>query len=142
MGSAGLKVTILSVNAVLYEITFASVTVSVQSENTFNTLPYRTYVIRVYDDYDIALTKIFTLVPDDNTFLLCSIKLPDSLSNCDETAIINLISIVHEGGLVYPIIVSCSIYPPIGSATVCFTQTYDKWSRERTRSYANRRIHV
>jgi len=123
--SASLTVTMLGGNAITYEIISGPVLVSPQSINTFDALPEGTYVIRVYDSCANALTKTFTLLLDNSTFIINPVELPAVLDNCEETTITHPIIAENEGVLAYPISISYTIYPPDGSSPVSFSTTYD-----------------
>lgn len=125
---ASLVVNVSNGNAELYEIISGPITIPLQTENIFNDLTEGTYVVRVFDNCNNALTKTFTLLLDNNIFLLDSIVQPDVLDNCDETTITNLIMAGNEGILAYPISVYYTIYPPDGAAEINFSQTYDTGS--------------
>ena len=71
-----LIVNTISGNAVGYEIISGPTTTDVQTSNEFNNLPEGTYVIRVFDDCDNALSKTFTLLLNTNNISISETNLP------------------------------------------------------------------
>ena len=123
--SASLIITTLSGNAQSFEIISGPVTANLQTDNTFNNLPQGTYVIRVYDSCDNALTKTFTLLLNNATFSITVIEQPDIVNNCEETTIASVITADNESVLAYPISVNYTSSLLDGSESISFTQTYD-----------------
>jgi len=126
--TASLVANVLSGNAISYEILSGPVTAPPQSSNTFNGLPEGTYVIRVYDTCNNALSKTFTLLLDPNTFTLGSATLPTVFDNCDELTITNTLTAQTDGMLIYPFTLTYTIFPPDGSVPITFSQIYNSGS--------------
>ncbi len=120
-----LVVNVLQGTGVSYEILSGPVTAPPQSSNTFTDLPAGTYVIRVYDSCNNALTKTFTLLLDSNVFTLGPTTLPGIFTSCDEVDITNVVTPELEGTLAYPITIDYIIFPPDGSTPITFSQTYN-----------------
>lgn len=123
--AASLIMTVLSGNAVSYEILSGPVTAPPQSSNTFDDLPEGTYVIRVYDNCNNALTKTFTLILDTDAYMLGPVSLPTIFENCDEITITNTITAENQGELAYPISINYTVLPPDGSPPISFSHTYN-----------------
>ena len=122
--AANLVVNVTSGNPVSYEIISGPVTVPSQTSNIFEDMPEGTYVVRVYDSCNNALTKTYTLVFDTSQYVLGPLSMPSLYENCDEATITNNISALNEGLLSYPISVSYTITPPDGSPVISFTHNY------------------
>lgn len=122
--SANLVVNILTGNAVSYEIISGPATVPPQTSNTFTGLPAGTYVIRVFDNCNNALTKTFTILLTNIPFSLGPITLPTILNNCNEVDISNNITAQNQGALAYPISLGYTIFPPDGSTPITLSQSY------------------
>ncbi|MEZ4802999.1 MAG: T9SS type B sorting domain-containing protein [Gelidibacter sp.] len=122
--AANLTVIVHSGNPVSYEIISGPVTVPPQTSNTFNDLPEGTYLIRIYDTCNNALTKTYTIVLNNNHLILGGTSLPTLLDNCDEVDITNVITAQNEGSLAYPISINYTIFPPDGSPSINSSHTY------------------
>src|SRR5690606_34631130 len=116
--SANLIVNVLSGNAISYEIISGPVTTAPQTSNIFNGLPEGTYVIRVYDNCDNALSKTFTIFLSNNELILEPVTIPVIFDDCETTTITNTIAAENDGLLAYPISISYTIFPPDGSAQI------------------------
>ena len=79
-----ITVNILSGNPVSYEIISGPQTVAPQTSNIFTGLPQGTYIVRVYDDCDNALSKTYTMLLDINDLEIGEVALPIVYDNCDE----------------------------------------------------------
>ncbi|MGB3608330.1 hypothetical protein, partial [Psychroserpens sp.] len=123
--TANLEINILSGIALSYEIISGPVTIPSQSNNTFNDLPTGTYVIRVFDICNNALTKTYTLLLANDTFSLGAVELPDVLENCIEITLTNVITTENSGVLSYPFVVNYTVFPPDGSMTLSYSSVYE-----------------
>lgn len=123
--TADLIVTVLSGNAVSYEILSGPVTAPPQASNIFNDVPQGTYVVRAYDACNNALSKTYTILLNANTFSLGGISLPTILDSCDAVTITNTLVADDDGVLAYPITIDYTITPPDGSPPISFSQTYN-----------------
>ncbi|MFK7833195.1 MAG: T9SS type B sorting domain-containing protein [Winogradskyella sp.] len=122
--TAGLVINITNGTAELYEIISGPITAPLQTENSFSGLVEGTYVIRVFDSCNNALTKTFTLLIGSTTFTVSNTIPSGVLDNCTEVTITNVIAAGNGGGLVYPISVNYVIFPPDDSTPLTFEQTY------------------
>ncbi|MCK7590630.1 T9SS type B sorting domain-containing protein [Subsaxibacter sp. CAU 1640] len=124
--AADLVVNVLNGNAASYEILSGPVTAPEQPSNVFEDMPPGTYVVRVYDDCNNALTKTYTILLENFEFNLGMVTLPSVYDNCTEATISNtLIPEEEEGVLAYPISVEYIITPPDGSPVINLSHTYN-----------------
>jgi len=122
--AANLIVNVLNGNAASYEILSGPVSIAPQTSPVFEDLPPGTYVVRVNDNCNNALSKTYTILLDDFTFSLGAITLPVIYDNCDEATISNTLTTTNNGILAYPITMAYVINPPDGSPAISFSQTY------------------
>ncbi|MCB0444742.1 MAG: T9SS type B sorting domain-containing protein [Gelidibacter sp.] len=111
-------VTILSGNAVLYEIISGPVIVSAQDSNEFANLPSGTYIIRVFDNCGNALSKTYTMLLNTNNLSISDVTLPAVYNSCTQVEISNTISSFANVPLIYPFTITYTIHPPDGSANI------------------------
>ncbi|MEN8886631.1 MAG: hypothetical protein ABF246_09585, partial [Winogradskyella sp.] len=121
--TGSLLVSTLTGNAQSYEILSGPITTPLQTENTFNNLPQGTYVIRVFDDCNNALTKTFTLLLNNASFSIDVVAPPILLTNCNQTTITHLITAGSGSVLAYPITVNYTISLLDGTGAVSFSET-------------------
>ncbi|HLT53446.1 MAG TPA: T9SS type B sorting domain-containing protein [Flavobacteriaceae bacterium] len=118
-----ITVTATSGNPVSYEIVSGPVTVSPQPSNSFSNLPPGTYVIRVYDDCNNAITKTYTLILQSNNITVSEATLPVIYDSCDSATLMVNVGSASENPIVYPLTITFTIYPPDGSPAVTHTLT-------------------
>ncbi|WP_338732766.1 T9SS type B sorting domain-containing protein [Mangrovimonas cancribranchiae] len=118
-----LIVNVTSGNPVSFEIISGPVTTNVQTSNEFNNLPEGTYIIRVFDDCDNALTKTYTLILNTNDIEISDGVIPSIHSSCTEINLSNSLSSSTENPIIYPLDITYTIFPPNGSPTFTVTQT-------------------
>ena len=138
--TGSLLVSTLTGNAQSYEILSGPITTPLQTENTFNNLPQGTYVIRVFDDCNNALTKTFTLLLNNASFSIDVVAPPILLTNCNQTTITHLITAGSGSVLAYPITVNYTISLLDGTGTVSFSETISSGSEtaiELTQTFNN-----
>ncbi|WP_452223400.1 T9SS type B sorting domain-containing protein [Lacinutrix chionoecetis] len=117
-----ITVNVTSGNAVLYEIISGPQIISPQSSNIFENLVSGTYIIRVFDDCDNAVSKSYTMVLDTNNISMTSVNLPEIYQNCDEAIITNSVLALSNTSVIYPFDVIITVIPPDGSNNIIFTQ--------------------
>ncbi|WGD34958.1 T9SS type B sorting domain-containing protein [Olleya sp. YS] len=117
-----ITVNILSGNAVSFEIISGPVTVSLQSSNVFSNLQAGTYIIRVFDDCDNAVSKTYTMVLNTNNFSISNVTLPITYNSCDEVDMSNNIIAFEGYPIIYPLLVTYTVIPPDGSPNIIITQ--------------------
>ncbi|RAJ16906.1 T9SS type B sorting domain-containing protein [Olleya aquimaris] len=117
-----ITVNVLSGNAVLFEIISGPVMVSPQSSNIFPNLQAGSYVIRVFDDCDNAVSKTYTMVLNTNNFSISNATLPVTYNDCDEVDMSTNIIAFEGYPILYPLLVTYTILPPDGSPNIVVTQ--------------------
>ena len=117
-----ITVNITSGNPVSYEVISGPETVAPQTSNVFTDLPQGTYIIRVYDDCDNALSKTYTMLLDINDLIIGEVGLPIVYDNCDEADVEISIDAAEGTTIIYPLSVTLTLYPPDGSPEVVFNQ--------------------
>ncbi|MCP4051686.1 MAG: hypothetical protein GY739_01265, partial [Mesoflavibacter sp.] len=117
-----ITVNITSGNPVSYEVISGPETVAPQTSNVFTDLPQGTYIIRVYDDCDNALSKTYTMLLDINDLIIGEVGLPIVYDNCDEADVEISIDAAEGTTIIYPLSVTLTLYPPDGSPEVVFDQ--------------------
>ena len=115
-------VTVLSGTPTSYEILSGPVTVPPQDSNEFSGLPSGTYMIRVFDDCDDALSKSFTMLLDGMATVVSPGMLPPVFDSC--TAVEITSSIVSNLDIAYPITIVQTVFPPDGSPNQVTSTTY------------------
>ena len=118
-----LTVNISSGNPVTYEIVSGPVTAGPQANNVFTNLPAGTYVIRVYDNCNDAVTKTYTMVLETNNLGVSESALPNIYDSCDSVTISNSVTTNNGNDIIYPLDVTYTIFPPDGSPDITFNQT-------------------
>ncbi|HIC30511.1 MAG TPA: hypothetical protein EYO76_01200, partial [Flavobacteriaceae bacterium] len=117
-----ITVNIITGNPVSYEIISGPQTVAPQTSNVFTDLPQGTYIIRVYDDCDNALSKTYTMLLDINDLIIDDVGLPIVYDNCNEADIEISIDAAENTTVIYPFSVTLTLYPPDGSPEIVFNQ--------------------
>ncbi len=117
-----ITVNITSGNPVSYEVISGPETVAPQTSNVFTGLPQGTYIIRVYDDCDNALSKTYTMLLDINDLIIGEVGLPIVYDNCDEADVEISIDAAEGTTIIYPLSVTLTLYPPDGSPEIVFDQ--------------------
>ena len=117
-----ITVNILSGNPVSYEIISGPQTVAPQSSNIFTGLPQGTYIVRVYDDCDNALSKTYTMLLDINDLEIGEVALPIIYDNCDEANVEISIDAAEDTTIIYPLSVTLTVFSPDGSPEIVFNQ--------------------
>lgn len=120
-----ISINILSGNAVSYEIISGPVTVAPQVSNEFSGLPSGTYVIRVSDECEDALSKTYTMSLTTNVLGISAGTLPVVFDSCESAAITNIITPSPGTEIVYPLTVTYTIHPPDGSPDITTTETFE-----------------
>ncbi len=112
-------VTIVSGNAVQYEIFAGPVIRPLQNSNIFENLPAGTYQIRVFDNCGEALVKTYILFSDfPELEITPSTITPGALPQCGSIIVSNTITISGEGVIPYPITFTYTVFPPDGSPSI------------------------
>jgi len=117
-----ITVNIISGNPVSYEIISGPQTVAPQTSNIFTDLPQGTYIIRVYDDCDNALSKTYTMLLNINDLVISDVSLPIVYNNCDEVNTEISVGAAENTIVIYPLSVTLTVYPPDGSTEIIFNQ--------------------
>ena len=117
-----ITVNITSGNPVSYEIISGPQTVAPQSSNIFTGLPQGTYIVRVYDDCDNALSKTYTMLLDINDLEIGEVGLPIVYDNCDEANVEISIDAAEDTTVIYPLSVTLTVFPPDSSTEIVFNQ--------------------
>ena len=126
--NASIVVNVTSGNAVLFEIISGPEIVSLQTSNVFENLESGTYIIRVFDDCDNAVSKTYTIVLNTNNITMSNVSIPDLYNTCDELVITNTILPTQNSSIIYPLVVTYTVMPPDGSANIIFTQNIESGS--------------
>lgn len=121
--TGSLTINIISGNPVTYEIASGPVTSGPQTSNVFNDLPSGTYVIRVYDNCNDAVTKTYTLVLSANDLSISESALPTIYDSCDSVTITNSVSSNNGNDIIYPLEVTYTVFPPDSSPEITFNQS-------------------
>ena len=119
--TATIVVNVLSGNPVSYEIISGPVTAPLQSSNEFSDLPSGTYLIRVFDDCNDAISKAYTLVLGGNDITINAPVLPDIYSSCTSVDIQNQLT-VNAGSISYPLTVNYTVFAPNGEVDQTYSQ--------------------
>lgn len=120
--TAKITVTVLTGNAVSYEILSGPVIVPLQSSNEFTNLPSGDYLIRVFDNCGDALSKAYTLVLGVNSLIIGAPVLPDVYTSCTTIEIKNTVT-TSASAILYPLLVTYTVYSPSGGIDQTYTQT-------------------
>lgn len=110
-----LTIHLLSGNPSSYEIISGPVIVPLQPSNEFPGLPSGTYMIRVYDECNDALSKTFTMHLLTNNLTIAPAKLPVVYDSCTSALVSNIITPIQGTQIVYPLVINYTIHPPDGS---------------------------
>lgn len=125
-----ISVNVLSGNPVSYEIISGPVIVSQQSSNEFTGLPSGTYIIRVFDGCNDALSKTFTMFLQTNNLTISPVKLPEIYDSCTSGLLKNEITPAMGTQILYPLVVTYTIHPPDGSPDQVIIQNITTGSPE------------
>lgn len=123
--TATLSVIVLSGNPTLYEIISGPVTRPLQTSNEFNNLPAGTYIVRVFDNCNDALSKAYTFVLGSNNLNIGAPMLPEVYTSCDSIEIINHITSNTNAPILYPLLVNYTVFTPGGSVAQNVVQTIE-----------------
>lgn len=110
-----LSVDLISGNPSSYEIISGPVIVPLQSSNEFAGLPSGTYVIRVYDECNDALSKTFTMFLQTSSLDIAPATLPVVYDSCSSAVATNVITPATGTQIVYPLTITYTLHPPDGS---------------------------
>lgn len=113
--TATMTVNVLSGSASFFEIISGPVTVPMQTSNVFTGLTSGTYVIRVFDNCQNALSKTYTMILPTNNLVIGTASLPDVYTSCNSVEVTTSVNSNSEAGIVYPLVVTYTVYPPDGS---------------------------
>lgn len=120
--SSTLIVNVTSGNPTFYEITSGPETRPVQTSNQFIGLTTGTYIIRVFDDCNDAITKEYNfVVGGSNVLAIAAPILPEIYTSCTSLTLVNKIT-SSNGLLLYPLVVNYTVTGPGGSAPQSYTQ--------------------
>ena len=115
-------VNILTGNPSSYEIISGPHIRPQQPTNEFSGLPTGTYVIRVFDDCNNALSKTFTMFLQGNSLDIGVAAIPIIYDSCSSVEVVNLITPATGTDIKYPLTITYTIYPPDGSPNQVVTQ--------------------
>lgn len=122
--TATLAVNILTGNPASYEIISGPVTAPPQSSNEFSGLPSGTYIVRVYDTCNDALSKTFTMLLQTNNLDISPAKLPVIYDSCTSALATNTITPAAGTTIVYPLTITYTLHPPDGSPDQVVTEVF------------------
>ncbi|MFY0482698.1 T9SS type B sorting domain-containing protein [Flavobacterium sp. PLA-1-15] len=117
-----ISVNIVSGNPSSYEIISGPVTMPLQASNEFPGLPSGTYIIRVFDECNNALSKTFTMQLANNRLTISPSTLPVVYDSCNSVQVSTVISPSPGTQITYPLSVVYAIDPPDGSPNQIFTE--------------------
>ncbi|MDR6966844.1 gliding motility-associated-like protein [Flavobacterium arsenatis] len=117
-----LSVNITSGNPSAYEIISGPVIVPLQSSNEFPGLPSGTYIIRVFDECEDALSKTFTMHLAANSLGITPGTLPVVYDSCTSVQVSTVITSTPGTQIIYPLSIVYAIDPPDGSPNQIFTE--------------------
>lgn len=117
-----LIINLLSGNPSSYEIISGPAIVPLQASNEFPGLPSGTYIIRVYDECNDALSKTFTMHLLTNNLTIAPATLPVVYDSCTSALVSNIITPIQGTQIVYPLTVTYIIHPPDGSPDQMVTE--------------------
>lgn len=120
--TATLSVNILTGNPASYEIIAGPVTAPPQASNEFPGLPTGTYVIRVYDDCNDALTKTFAFFLTTNNLEISQATLPVVYDSCTAAIAENVVTPAAGTQIIYPLTITYTVHPPDGSPDQVVTE--------------------
>ncbi|CAM3979197.1 T9SS type B sorting domain-containing protein [Flavobacterium antarcticum] len=121
--TATLTVNIISGNPTFFEIISGPETRSLQTSNEFSGLSSGTYIIRVFDECDDALSKAYTFVLANNDLNIGAPQLPKIYTSCTSVEIINKITSNTSGSILYPLQVKYTVLAPNNTVAQIATQT-------------------
>lgn len=121
--TATLSVVVLSGNPTLYEIISGPVIRPLQTSNEFSNLPEGTYIVRVFDECNDALSKAYTFVLGSNNLSIGAPELPEIYSSCDFVEIINHITSNTSAPILYPLLIKYTVFAPDESIAQNLTQS-------------------
>lgn len=121
--TATITVNVLAGNPTFYEIISGPMIVPLQTSNQFTNLVAGTYVVRVFDNCNDALTKTYTFFIGNNNFSIGAPVLPQVHPSCTTLELINNINSNTSAPLLYPLIVDYTIFAPDNSVAQTFLQT-------------------
>lgn len=118
-----ISVNILSGNPSSYEIISGPVIVPLQPSNEFPGLPSGTYIIRVFDQCNDALSKTFTMHLLVNNLAIAPATMPAVYDSCTTVQVSTTITPAPGTQIIYPLTVTYAIDPPDGSPNQIVTDT-------------------
>lgn len=117
-----ISVDVIAGTPVSYEIISGPVLAPQQSSNEFPGLPAGTYIIRVFDDCENALSKTYTMFLPGNSLEIGVASYPIIYDSCTEVVVTNSISGPAGGEIGYPLTITYTLHPPDGSPDQVVTQ--------------------
>ena len=121
--TATLIVNVISGNPTFFEIIEGPEIRPPQTQSEFIGLPSGTYVIRVFDECDDALSKAYTFVLTNNDLNIGSPQLPDIFTSCTSVEITHQISSNSGAPILYPLGINYTVFDPDGSVAQTLSQT-------------------
>jgi gliding motility-associated-like protein len=120
--TATLIVNILSGNPTFFEIIAGPETRPLQVSNVFTGLSSGTYIIRVYDECDDALSKAYTFVLANNNLNIGPPQLPEIYTSCTSVQLTNQITSNTSAPILYPLLINYTIFAPDGAVAQLLSQ--------------------
>ncbi|RZK12429.1 MAG: T9SS type B sorting domain-containing protein [Flavobacterium sp.] len=114
-------VNVSSGNPSSYEIISGPVTAPLQSSNIFTGLPSGTYIVRVFDECNDALSRTFTMHLLSNSLTIAPVTLPVIYDSCTTAVASNVITSATGTQIIYPLTITYTIHPPDGSTDQIIT---------------------
>jgi gliding motility-associated-like protein len=126
-----ITVNVTSGIAVSYEITAGPVIKPLQTSNVFTGLPVGLYQVRVYDNCGEAVVVSVTLIQINAVVNIGQVNmLGGALPSCTTIQVSNLYSSPYVNGIIYPITLTYTVFPPGGGAPTVVTQTVSNGTNE------------
>jgi len=117
--------------AVSYEITAGPVIKPLQTSPVFTGLPAGLYQVRVYDNCGEAVVVSVTLTQVAAQVNIGQVALVGgALPSCNSIQVSNLYSSPYINGIIYPITLTYTVYPPGGGTPTVVTQTVSGGTNE------------
>ena len=126
--TATLTVIVLAGNPTFYEIISGPVLRPLQTSNEFTNLTSGTYLVRVFDDCNDALSKAYTFVIGNNDFSIGSPVLPEIFTSCSSVDITNQITSNTAAPILYPLVINYTVFAPDGSVAQNLSQNLSSGS--------------